>query len=166
MLEIDGRVLRAVWTVFLFVLAVALIYLTRSVLVIFTLAIFLAHLIAPLVDRVDRYTPRKVSRTLSLTIVYVALVAVALAILIPVGSKVGEQAAALAGRLPDALKSDPLSHFPLPRSLETWRPRLARLHNAADHGAREIGSCPCSSDLAPASWPASEVWSRWCSFPS
>ena len=47
MLELDGRVLRAAWTVFVFVLVVALIYLTRSVLVIFTLAIFLAHLIAP-----------------------------------------------------------------------------------------------------------------------
>src|SRR5579863_5332003 len=88
MLEIDGRVLRAVWTVFLFVLVVTLIYLTRSVLVIFTLAIFLAHLIAPLVDRVDRYTPRRVSRTLSLAIVYLVLVAIALAILIPVGTKV------------------------------------------------------------------------------
>ena len=60
MLEIDGRVLRAVWTAFVFLLVVVLIYLTRSVLVIFTLAIFLAHLIAPLVDRIDRLTPRRV----------------------------------------------------------------------------------------------------------
>ena len=65
MLELDGRVLRAAWTVFVFVLVIALIYLTRSVLVIFTLAIFLAHLIAPLVDRVDRLTPRRVCRTRS-----------------------------------------------------------------------------------------------------
>ena len=121
---LDGRVLRAVWTIFVFVLAVALIYLTRSVLVIFTLAIFFAHLIAPLVDRVERHTPRKVSRTLSLAIVYLALIGIALAILIPVGARVGEEAAVLAGRLPDALKSDPLSNFPLPGSLEAWRPRL------------------------------------------
>jgi len=124
MLEIDGRVLRGAWTVFVFVLVVALIYLTRSVLVIFTLAIFLAHLIAPLVDRIDRLTPRRVSRTAVLAIVYLALIGIALAILIPVGAKVGEQAAALASRLPEAIKEDPLSRLPLPVWLETWRPRL------------------------------------------
>jgi predicted PurR-regulated permease PerM len=124
---LDGRVLRAVWTVFVFVLAVALIYLTRSVLVIFLLAIFLAHLIAPLVDRVERHTPRSVSRTLSLTIVYLVLIGIALAILIPVGAKIGEEAATLAGRLPEALKEDPLSRVPLPAWLETWRPRLTEL---------------------------------------
>jgi predicted PurR-regulated permease PerM len=124
MLEIDGRILRAVWTAFLFVLVVALIYLTRSVLVIFTLAIFLAHLIAPLVDWIDRLTPRRVSHTAVLAIVYLALIGVALAVLIPVGAKIGEQASALASRLPEALKEDPLSRFPLPAWLETWRPRL------------------------------------------
>jgi len=126
MLELDGRVLRAVWTVFVFVLAIALIYLTRSVLVIFTLAIFLAHLIAPLVDRIDRLTPRRVSRTMVLAIVYLALIGIALAVLIPVGAKIGEQASTLASRLPEALKNDPLSRFPLPAWLETWRPRVTQ----------------------------------------
>jgi predicted PurR-regulated permease PerM len=125
MLEIDGRVLRAMWTVFVFVLVIILIYLTRSVLVIFTLAIFLAHLIAPVIDRIDRLTPRRVSRTMVLAIVYLALIGVALAILIPVGAKIGEQASMLAGRLPEALKSDPLSRVPLPTWLEAWRPRMA-----------------------------------------
>jgi len=124
MLGIDGRVLRAVWTAFLFALGIALIYLTRHTLVIFVLAIFLAHLLAPLVDRVERHTPKTISRTLSLTIVYLALIGIALAILIPVGAKIGEQASALAGRLPDALKNDPLGRLPLPAWLEEWRPRL------------------------------------------
>jgi predicted PurR-regulated permease PerM len=124
MLGLDGRVLRAAWTAFLFVLVIALIYLARGTIVIFVLAIFLAHLIAPLVDRVERYTPRRISRNVSLAIVYVLLVGVALAILIPVGAKIGEQASALAGRLPDAFKEDQLSRFPLPASLEAWRPRL------------------------------------------
>ncbi|MBZ5633535.1 MAG: AI-2E family transporter [Acidobacteriia bacterium] len=124
MLGIDGRVLRALWTTFLFVLAVALIYLARHTLVIFTLAIFLAHLLAPLVDRVQRSISGRVSRNVSLAIVYLALISVALAVLIPVTAKIAEQAAALAGRLPDALKEDPLSRFPLPAWLEAWRPRL------------------------------------------
>jgi len=124
MLGLDGRVLRAVWTAFVFVVLAALVYLARHTLVIFTLAIFLAHLIAPLVDRVERYTPRRISRNLSLTIVYLVLIGVALAVLIPIGAKIGEQAAALAGRLPGALQEDLLSRVPLPAWLETWRPSL------------------------------------------
>jgi len=131
---LDGRVLRAVWTVFVFVLVVALIYLTRSVLVIFTLAIFLAHLIAPLVDRIDRLTPRRFPRTAVLAIVYLALIGVALAVLIPVGAKIAEQASTLAHRLPEALKEDPLSRFPLPEWLETWRPRLTEFLNQQTSG--------------------------------
>lgn len=124
MLGLDGRVLSGVWTAFVFVLLIVLVYLARGTLVIFALAIFLAHLLAPLVDRVERYTPRSVSRNLSLTIVYLALIGLAVAILIPVGAKIGEQASALAGRLPDALKEDVLNGIPLPAWLEAWRPRV------------------------------------------
>jgi predicted PurR-regulated permease PerM len=60
-----------------------------------------------------------------LAIIYLVLIGIALAILIPVGAKIGEQASMLAGRLPDALKADPLSRVPLPTWLEAWRPRLA-----------------------------------------
>jgi predicted PurR-regulated permease PerM len=124
MLGLDGRVLRAMWTAFLFVLLVALVYLARHTLVIFTLAIFLAHLLAPLVDRVQRFIPRRISRTVALAVVYLALIGVALAIMIPVGAKIAEQASALAGRLPAALQEDVLSQVPLPAWLEAWRPRL------------------------------------------
>lgn len=124
MLGLDVRVLRGVWTAFLFVLAIALVYLARGTIVIFTLAIFLAHLLAPLVNRLDRHTPRKISRTLSLAIVYLVLLGIAFAVLVPVGSKIGDQASTLAARLPDALKSDYLSRIPLPGWLEAWRAQI------------------------------------------
>ncbi|HSP68456.1 MAG TPA: AI-2E family transporter [Bryobacteraceae bacterium] len=124
MLGLDGRVLRAVWTVFLFALVIALIYLARHTLVIFTLAIFLAHLLAPLIDRIEGLVPRRISRTVVLAVVYLALLGAALAVLIPVGARIGEEASALAGRLPEALKADPLSRMPLPAWLEAWRPRM------------------------------------------
>lgn len=124
MLGLDARVLRAIWTAFLFLLAVALVYLARGTIAIFTLAIFLAHLIAPLVDRVERHTPKSISRTLSLAIVYLVLLGIAFAVLVPVGAKIGDQASALAARLPDAIKSDYLSRIPLPRWLEAWRPQI------------------------------------------
>jgi predicted PurR-regulated permease PerM len=124
MLGLDARVLRVVWTAFLFALAIALIYLARGTIVIFVLAIFLAHLIAPLVDRVDRHTSRRISRTVSLAIVYLLLLGAAFAVLVPVGAKIGDQASTLAARLPDAMKSDFLTRIPLPSWLETWRAQI------------------------------------------
>jgi len=147
MLGLDLRALRAAWTVFLFALLIGLVYRVRHTLIVFALAIFLAHLLAPLVERLQRFVPRRMSRTLALAIVYLAFVGVALAILIPLGGKIGEQAAALAGQLPETLKSDPLSHIPLPSALEPWRPRIseilkeqaARLGQGAVPMLREIG---------------------------
>jgi len=124
MLGIDGRALRVVWTVFLFALVAAFVYLIRSTLVVFTLAVFLAHLLGPLVNRVERWLAPRIPRTLALGVVYLALVGGALAILIPVGAKIGQQAAALASKLPEALQQDPLGHLPLPSWLEELRPDL------------------------------------------
>lgn len=127
MLGVDRRALSAAWTVFLFGLAVLLVYLMRHTLVVFALAIFLAHLISPAVDLIERYTPKSVSRTAALSIIYLLLIGVATVVLILIGSKIGEQAASLASRLPAALQQDPLAHIPLPRWLEDVRPRLTEM---------------------------------------
>jgi predicted PurR-regulated permease PerM len=127
MLGVDRRALNAAWTVFLFALVVALIYVVRETLLIFALALFLAHLLGPAVDLVARFVPRRVSRTAALGILYLVLFAGGIALLIPVGSKIGEQAASLAARLPEALKTDPLANLPLPAWLEVARPRLTDL---------------------------------------
>jgi predicted PurR-regulated permease PerM len=127
MLGVDRHALKAAWTVFLFALVVVLVYLIRDTLVVFALALFLAHLLAPVVDLVASYVPRRVSRTATLGILYLLTIAAVVALLIPIGSKIGEQAASLAARLPEALKQDPLEHLPLPGWLEVARPRLTEL---------------------------------------
>src|SRR5690242_3915949 len=148
MLGLDLRALRIVWTVFLFALVIVLVYLARNTLIVFVLAIFLAHLLVPLVDRLQRFVPRRISRTLALTIVYLTFIGVALAVLIPLGGKIGEQAAALAGQLPEALKSDPLSRVPLPAALEPWRPRISEF--LKEQGARLVeGAVPVLKDIGP-----------------
>src|SRR5690349_4792773 len=148
MLGLDGRVLRAMWTVFLFALIVALLYLARETLIIFTLAIFLAHLLGPLVDWVERFIPQRISRNVSLALVYLALMGAAAAILIAIGAKIGEQAAALAAKLPDALKGDLLSHVPLPAWLEEWRPRVTDFLRQQNAGLNEK-LLPMLRDLGP-----------------
>ena len=124
MFGIHPRALQAAWTVFLFAAGVALVYLIGHTLVVFTLAIFLAHLLAPVVELVERYTPRGMSRNMALAAVYLALLGVAAAVVIPVTTQVAQQAAALAGRLPELVQNDPLGRIPLPAWLEAQRPAL------------------------------------------
>ncbi len=125
MFGLDLRTLRVVWTAFLFVLIVALLYRLSSTIVVFTLAIFLAHLLGPIATRLEWALPAKwVQRRVSLVIVYLALVAAVIAVLVPLLSQVGEQAAALAKQLPSAFDNDPLAKFPLPGWLEPLRERL------------------------------------------
>jgi predicted PurR-regulated permease PerM len=51
-------------------------------------------------------------------------VGVLVSIAIPIGSRIIEQAAGLASKLPAAIQEDPLSRLPLPAWLEAGRPRL------------------------------------------
>src|SRR5579863_4609919 len=125
MLGLDQRAAKIVWTVFLFALAVAGVYVVRNTLVTFALALFLAHLISPIVTLVDRFTPAQVPRNASLGLVYVLLIGAFIAIMIPLGSAIAEEAGSLARRLPDLLKADAVGRLPLPSSLEPFRARLA-----------------------------------------
>jgi predicted PurR-regulated permease PerM len=131
MLGLDRRALQVAWTLFLFAVVAGVIYEIRHTLMIFTLALFLAHLLAPIVEFVERWVPARVSRTAVLGIVYVLLLAILVSVTIPIGSRIAEQAAGLAGRLPEAMKQqDPLTRLPIPAWLEPMRPRLTELIRA------------------------------------
>jgi predicted PurR-regulated permease PerM len=124
LLGLDQRVLKAVWTVFLFALAIVLIYSIRNALITFTLAIFLALLLSPLVSFVDHFTSVRIPRTVALMVVYVLLISAFAAALIGVVSAVATDARSLSGTLPDALRGDPLGGLPLPAWLDPMRERL------------------------------------------
>ncbi len=124
MLGIDRRTLQAAWTLFLFALVLFIVYKIGRTLIIFAVALILAHLLAPVVNFVERLFPATVPRVAALGIVYIALIAVAVAILIPIGSRISDEAAALAQKLPQALQNDPLGNFPVPRWLEPFRPEV------------------------------------------
>jgi predicted PurR-regulated permease PerM len=124
LLGLDQRVLKAVWTVFVFALAIALVYSIRGALITFTLAVFLALLLSPLVSFVDHFTSVRIPRTVALMVVYVLLIAAFAAALIGVVSAVASDARTLSGTLPDTLRSDPLGGLPLPAWLDPMRERL------------------------------------------
>ncbi len=92
LLGLDQRVLKAVWTIFLFALVIVSIYAIRSALITFALAIFLALLLSPLVTLVDHLTSVRIPRTVSLMVVYVLLIAAFAAALIGVVSAVATDA--------------------------------------------------------------------------
>ena len=124
MLGLDQRAVKIVWTVFLFALTVVGVYVVRNTVITFALALFLAHLISPVVTLVDRFTPESVPRNAALGFVYVVLIGAFIAILIPLGSAVAEDAASLARKLPDVFREDPLGRLPLPGWVEPIRARL------------------------------------------
>lgn len=124
MLGTDSRTLKTIWTCFVFALVIAFVYFIRDTLVTVTLAIFLALLLSPIVAAVERGSPHWLPRTAALAIVYVALLALIAAILIPLGSRLAEDAQTLARKLP-AIGPDFLERIPLPAFLEPVRDSIA-----------------------------------------
>jgi predicted PurR-regulated permease PerM len=101
-LGLDRTAARYTWTAVFVLLLVFLLYRIRETLFIFVVALLLAYLLWPLVNLVDRRLPGK-SRVLALTLVYLALVGILIVVGIAVGSRVVQQADALATRLPELL---------------------------------------------------------------
>jgi predicted PurR-regulated permease PerM len=115
MLGIDKPALRITWTVFLFALVGLLVYESRRTLMIFALALFFSHLLAPVVAFFERTGHKRVPRVAILVVVYVAVLALIVGAIVSVGAQIGEQAASLAVRLSVVMKQqDPLSGLPLP----------------------------------------------------
>lgn len=136
MLGIDPRTLRVVWTVFLFGLIVAVVYFIRETLLLFALAVFFAYMLSPLVQLVQRITPRR--RGLALAIVYVILVGALVGIGISLGSRIAEQASNLITRLPDLLQPGRLNTIQFPKWLQPLEPLRQRMIDAAQSEAASI----------------------------
>jgi predicted PurR-regulated permease PerM len=129
MLGIDRPALKIVWTVFLFALVGLLVYEARRTLMIFVLALFFSHLLAPVVSFFERTGQKRVPRVVILVVVYIAVLALIVGAMISVGSRIGEQAASLAVRLGEVMKQqDPLSGLPLPAwAMQFLKERLGEL---------------------------------------
>jgi predicted PurR-regulated permease PerM len=106
MLGIDVRAARSTWTAALVLLALWLVYLLRSTLFVFALAVLFAYLLAPLVNLLDRFLPASKTRTRTpaLALAYVIVVGLVVLAGILIGTRVVEQATELAQRFPHILK--------------------------------------------------------------
>jgi predicted PurR-regulated permease PerM len=136
MLGIDRRALSVAWTLFLFALALIVVYASGRVILVFAVALLLSHLLSPVVNFIESRHLFRLPRVASLLIVYVTLIGIIIGIAIPLGSRVSHEAASFARRLPEVIQGNPLEHLPIPGWLEPWRPEV---YNFVHDRFTEIG---------------------------
>lgn len=129
MMGIDRRALGFTWTVFLFLLLLAIIWYIRSTLMVFAAAIFFAYMLSPVVDVIERFFQRR--RGLALTVVYCLLIGLMVLIGIKLVPALANQAISLAQRLPALISGGNLAKLPLPSVLEPMREQVIPILNKA-----------------------------------
>jgi predicted PurR-regulated permease PerM len=122
MLAIDKRALHVVWTVYLFVLFVYVVYQIRETLLVFAGAIFFAYMLSPIVGLIERFLPKR--RALALAIVYILLVGSLVGIGFALLPTLATEATSLATRLPSLVTSGKVATLPLPAWLEPMRDQV------------------------------------------
>jgi predicted PurR-regulated permease PerM len=140
MLGIDYRAARAAWTVFLLALLIATAYAIRATLVVLAVSLLFAYMLAPIVGFVERYTPRRVSPTVALTLVYLALTGALVGFGLTIGSRIADEASLLANRLPDLVRNRSwVDQLPLPQWLEPARERIVQaIQTEFDTGGKDL----------------------------
>ncbi len=103
MLGLEPKAGRYTWTAALVVLALVLVYLLRSTLFVFTLALLFAYLLSPLVNLLDRALPMSRTRTLALALAYIIFIGIAVLVLTQIGARVVDEAQSLTKKLPDMM---------------------------------------------------------------
>ena len=125
---LDNRALRAVWTVFLFGLLLAVIYYIRGVILLFAGSIFLAYMLSPIVTVVERFFVGR-RRNLALAIVYVLLIGALVAVGFKLIPTIADEATSLARHLPALVTGGGLTKIPLPAFLEPIREKVLVILN-------------------------------------
>jgi predicted PurR-regulated permease PerM len=142
MLGFDRNAARYTWTIVLVLAAIAVLYLIRKTLFIFAVALLFAYLLTPLVNFLDKVLPMR-SRAPALALAYVIVLSLVVLLLIEVGSRVVEQANALAQRIPELVSkmSEP-SGLPLPRPVVSVKQTILNeiTEQIKEHGNEILGA--------------------------
>jgi predicted PurR-regulated permease PerM len=130
MLGWDPRAARAAWTVGLVAVAFYATYAVRKTILIFILAFFLAYVIAPLVNLIERYKWRRIPRGASVLAAMALVVAVLGLGAALVAPSVSDEAQKLAEQLPKLTdKTTLIEKIAMPQWLAPFRARLDQFVN-------------------------------------
>jgi predicted PurR-regulated permease PerM len=120
MLGIDLKAARCTWTAALVLMLLWLVYVVRSTLFVFIVAVLFAYLLVPLVNLIDRLLPGRRTRTPALALAYILLVGLVVLGATQIGSRVVQQATELAQNFPKLLNGwEAGLRNKLPESLQT-----------------------------------------------
>ncbi len=118
MLGIDRQAARYTWTAAAILLLLAAVYLIRTTLFVFIVALLFAYLLTPLVNFLDRFLPASRTRTPALVVAYLIVIGALVFAGIELGSRIVDQANSLITRLPDLLgKASELAPVAGPKTL-------------------------------------------------
>lgn len=149
MLGWDPRAARVAWTVGIVAVAFYAVYAVRKTLLIFVLALFLAYVIAPLVNVIERYKWHRIPRGASVLAAMALVIAVVGLGAVLVAPSISEEAQKLAEQLPKLTEKTTLvERIPMPAWLAPYRARLDVFVNenlkaatvAAIPFAKEVGT--------------------------
>ncbi len=126
MLGVNARAARYTWTAALVFLLLWLVYLMRTTVFVFIVALLFGYLLAPLVDVIDRFLPGKRTRTPALTIAYVILVAALFVGVTQIGSRAVEEANSLAKSMPAKLARFEHPNASLPDSVNSFKAQIVQ----------------------------------------
>jgi predicted PurR-regulated permease PerM len=126
MLGIDARAARYTWTAALVLLLLWLIYLMRTTLFVFIVALLFGYLLSPLVNVIDRFLPGKRTRTLALAIAYLIFIAVLFIGITQIGSRAVEEANSLAKSMPSKLAGFERPNAALPASVNSYKAQIVQ----------------------------------------
>ena len=124
MLGIDTRAARFTWTAAIVLLLLWLVYLMRTTLFVFIVALLFGYLLSPLVDIINRFLPASRTRTPALAIAYVIFTAALFVGITQIGSRALEQANLLAKSMPALLAKFEQPGNPAPSGMTSFQAQI------------------------------------------
>ena len=126
MLGIDKRAASYTWTAALVLLLLCLVFLMRTTLFVFIVALLFGYLLSPLVNVIDRFLPGKRTRTLALAIAYLILIAALFVGISQIGSRAIEEATSLVKSMPAKLAGFEQPNASLPASVNSFKAQIVQ----------------------------------------
>jgi len=116
------------------------VYLSATTIIVVIFAVFFSYVLFPLVELTQRWLPKRVPRTVSISLVFLVVLGLAGTAVALFGSQIESEAVALSQKLPTQLNAEDVSNkIPLPGFIEPMRERIMSVCTNPDCGRHRSG---------------------------